>query len=102
MAPTRPRRKDGSGGLCDTLWEALERPLEHQLVADRDARVAGRRDRRLAAARDLDLPGAQLGEDEPMALVEAQGGQVVVRGDQVHALRPGPERGPRDGLDERA
>src|SRR6188472_1247050 len=81
---------------------ALQRAFEDQLVADRDAGVAGGRDLRLAPPRGRDLVGAYGREREAMALVEAQRGEVVVRRDQVQPRGARRAGGLGDRLDQRA
>jgi uncharacterized membrane protein YvlD (DUF360 family) len=56
--------------------------LELELVPDRDAVSAGDGDGRLDASRRLDTIADQAAEVEPAALVEAEGGPVVVRRDE--------------------
>jgi hypothetical protein len=76
--------------------------VEHEveLVADRYALVARRRDGRLARARLIDGARSQLHVTEAGALVQAQGGEVVVGGHHAQPHGAGGARRRGHGVEQ--
>ncbi len=91
---TRGRKVKGS------VTPALDPQRQVDLVAERDAVVADPGDLGLPLPGPVHRAGAQFGQPEPAALVEAERVDVVVRGGEPDLLAPEPPRAADGRLDQ--